>query len=183
MKKLLFLAIVLIIAASCSSVKISSDFDRTAGFSSYKTYAFTEEALAIAINDLNRNRLFNAIDTELAAKGFTKSASNPDVMIDIKLKGEQKQTATATNTGGYGGYGYGYGYRYGWGGGFSTTTINYDTYVDGTLFIDMIDTKKNQLVWQGRGTKTIEPDASEKKREQNINYAVKQIFMKYPPKL
>ena len=37
----------------------------------------------------------------------------------------------------------------GWGGGFSTTTINYDTYVDGTLFIDMIDTKKNQLVWQG----------------------------------
>jgi hypothetical protein len=47
----------------------------------------------------------------------------------------------------------------------------------------MIDTKKNQLVWQGRGTKTIEHDASEKRREQNINYAVKQIFMKYPPKL
>jgi len=46
----------------------------------------------------------------------------------------------------------------------------------------MIDAKKSQLVWQGRGTKTIEPDASEKKREQNINYAVKQIFMKYPPK-
>lgn len=168
----------MITAASCSSVKISSDFDRTAGFSTYKTYSFTEEALNLAVDDLNRKRLFTAIESELAAKGFTKSESNPDVMIDIKLKGEQKQTATATNTGGYG-----YGYRYGWGGGFSTTTINYDTYVDGTLFIDMIDAKKNQLVWQGRGTKTIEPDASEKKREQNINYAVKQIFMKYPPKL
>ena len=168
----------MITVASCSSVKISSDFDRTAGFSTYKTYSFTEEALNLAVDDLNKKRLFTAIESELAAKGFTKSESNPDVMIDIKLKGEQKQTATATNTGGYG-----YGYRYGWGGGFSTTTINYDTYVDGTLFIDMIDTKKNQLVWQGRGTKTIEPDASEKKREQNINYAVKQIFMKYPPKL
>ena len=178
MKRLLFLAIVLITVASCSSVKISSDFDRTAGFSTYKTYSFTEEALNLAVDDLNKKRLFTAIESELAAKGFTKSESNPDVLIDIKLKGEQKQTATATNTGGYG-----YGYRYGWGGGFSTTTINYDTYVDGTLFIDMIDTKKNQLVWQGRGTKTIEPDASEKKREQNINYAVKQIFMKYPPKL
>jgi len=181
MKKITFLLFILFTVASCSSVKISSDFDRTAGFSTYKTYSYTEEALAIAINDLNRNRLFNAIDTELAAKGFTKSASNPDVLIDIKLKGEQKQTATATSSGGYGGYGYGY--RYGWGGGFSTTTINYDTYVDGTLFIDMIDAKKNQLVWQGRGTKTVEPDASEKKREQNINYAVKQIFMKYPPKI
>ena len=68
------------------------------------------------------------------------------------------------------------------GGRFSTTTINYDTYVDGTLFVDMIDAKKNQLVWQGRGTKTVDPDASQKKREENINYAVKLIFEKYPPK-
>ena len=62
MKKLLFLTIVLITAASCSSVKISSDFDRTAGFATYKTYSYTAEALTIAINDLNRNRLFNAIE-------------------------------------------------------------------------------------------------------------------------
>jgi hypothetical protein len=183
MKKVIFLLLVVFIATSCSSIKISSDFDRTAAFSSYKTYKFTEEALTLPVNDLNRNRLLGAVEAELGAKGFTKSDSNPDVLIDLKLKGEQKQTATATSTGGYGGYGYGYGYRYGWGGGFSTTTINYDTYVDGTLFVDMIDVKKQQLVWQGRGTKTVDPDANEQKREQNINYAVKQIFMKYPPKL
>ncbi len=181
MKKVSFLLCIVIFAAGCSAVKVSSDYDKTAGFASYKTYAFTQEALSLPINDLNKNRLINAITNELAAKGFTKAESNPDVFIDIKVKGEQKQTATATSSGGYGGYGYGY--RYGWGGGFSTTTINYDTYVDGTLFIDMIDASKNQLVWQGRGTKTIEPDASQKKREDNINYAVKQIFMNYPPKL
>jgi hypothetical protein len=180
MKNILFLACLLVIAASCSSVRVSSDFDKTAGFASYKTYAYTDEVKDLQINDLNRNRLLNAIETELAAKGFTKVENNPDVLIDITIKGEQKQTATATNTGGYG---YGYGYRYGYGGGFSTTTINYDTYVDGTLFIDMIDASKKQLVWQGRGTKTIEPDASQKRREENINYAVKQIFMKYPPKI
>jgi hypothetical protein len=179
MKKLLFPVLVLMIAASCSTIKVSSDYDKTAGFSAYKTYAFTEEALNIQLDDLNKNRLINAITTELAAKGFTKAESNPDVLIDLKLKGEQKQTATATSSGGYGAYGGGY--RYGWGGGFSTTTINYDTYVDGTLFIDMIDASKKQLVWQGRGTKTIEPDASSQKREDNINYAVKQIFTKYPP--
>ena len=43
--------------------------------------------------------------------------------------------------------------------------------------------RKKQLVWQGRGTKTIDEDASQKRREENINYAVKQIFMQYPPKL
>lgn len=181
MRKLTFLLFIMIVAAACSSVKISSDYDKSADFSSYKTYAFTPEAQKmVGINDLNRNRLLNAIETELAAKGFSKAESNPDVLIDLQLKGEQKQTATATNSGGY--YGYGYGYRYGMGGGMSTTTINYDTYVDGTLFVDMIDTKKNQLVWQGRGTKTVDPDASQKKREDNINYAVKQIFTKYPPK-
>jgi Domain of unknown function (DUF4136) len=177
MKNLLFLAGLLVITASCSSVKVSSDYDKTAGFASYKTYAFTPEALSIPLDDINRNRLLNAIETELAAKGFTKAENNPDVLIDLTIKGEQKQTATATNTGGYG-YG-----RYGYGGGFSTTTINYDTYVDGTLFIDMIDAAKKQLVWQGRGTRTIEPDANQERREKNISSAVKQIFMKYPPKI
>ena len=182
MKKLIFLFSILIIVASCSTIRVSSDFDKAAPFAKYKTYAFTPEALSLPINDLNRNRLLTAIETELAAKGFTKS-DNPDVFIDMQLKGEEVQTATATTTGGYPGYGYGGGYRYGWGGGFSTTTIDYDTYVEGTLFIDMIDIQKKQLVWQGRGTKTLEPDASQQKREENINYAVKQIFLQYPPKI
>lgn len=181
MKKLLFLSIILATAVSCSSVKVTSDFDTTANFASYKTYAFTDEALNIQLDDLNKTRLLNAISTELAAKGFTKAETNPNVLIDVVLKGEQKQTATAT-TSGYGGY-YGAGYRYGYGGGFSTTQINYDAYVDGTLFVDMIDASKNQLVWQGRGTKILDPDANQQKREENINYAVKQIFMQYPPKL
>jgi hypothetical protein len=177
MKKTTILLLLLIVAASCSTVKISSDYDKTVGFESYKTYAFTPEAMSLPLNDLNRNRILNAVSTELTAKGFTKQETNPDVLIDIKVKAEQKQTATATTNGGYG-----YGYRYGWGGGFSTTTINYDNYTDGTMFIDMIDASKKQLVWQGRGTKTIDPDASQQKREDNINYAIKQIFMKYPPK-
>ena len=176
MKRLAVYLFIMIIGASCSSVKVSSDFDKSAGFASYKTYSFTEEAKNLQLDDLNKNRILTAIESELGLKGFSKVESNPDVLIDVKLKGEQKQTATANTSGGYG-----YGYRYGWGGGFSTTTINYDTYVDGTLFVDMIDAKKNQLVWQGRGTRTLDPDANQKKREDNINYAVKQIFKQYPP--
>jgi len=175
MKKLLLLSFILVVAASCSSIKISSDFDKSAGFASYKTYAFTPEAEAMPIDDINRGRILSAIASELTAKGFTKS-DQPDVFIDVKLKAQQIQTATATTD-----Y-YGTGYRYRWGGGFTSSTINYDTYTEGTLFIDMIDASKNQLVWQGRGAGTINPDASQQRREENINYAVKQIFMKYPPK-
>lgn len=181
MKKLVILVSFLIAAASCSTIKVSSDFDRTAGFASYKTYAFTAEALNLPLDDINKNRVLNAVEAELTAKGFTKVADDPDVLIDINIKAVQQTTATAS-TSGTGGY-YGRGYRYGYGGGFSTTTINYDTYTDGTMFIDMIDAQKQQLVWQGRGTKTLDPDASPQKREDNIDYAVKQIFTKYPPVL
>jgi hypothetical protein len=185
MKKLIFLFVIMIAAASCSTVKVSHDYDKTANFSAYKTYTFTDNALALPLDDLNKKRILDAVEGELKAKGFTRKENGPDVLIDINIKAEKKQSATATTTGGYGypGYGYGYGYAYGWGGGFSTTSIHYENYTDGTMFIDMIDAAKKQLVWQGRGTKTIDPDASAQKRESNINYAIKQIFMYYPPKI
>jgi hypothetical protein len=175
MKNLAFLLITLMCLTSCSSIRVSSDFDKSAGFSTYKTYAFTTDAQKLPLDDINKTRILNAIAAELAAKGFTAS-QKPDVLIDVRIKANQVQTATASSD-----Y-YGSGYRYRWGGGFSSTTINYDSYTEGTLFIDMIDASKNQLVWQGRGTGTISPDVSAQKREQNINYAVKQIFVKYPPR-
>jgi hypothetical protein len=180
MKKLFIPIIIILIASSCATIKVTSDYDKTAPFTAYKTYAFTPEALNLKLDDLNKNRIIKAVENELSLKGFTK-AEKPDVLIDLKLSAETKQTATANTSGGYGGYGYGY--RYGWGGGFSTTTINYDSYKEGTLFVDMIDATKLQLVWQGRGVGTLDPDASSEKRESNINNAVKLIFTKYPPKL
>lgn len=175
MKNILFSLMVLSLLSSCSSITVSSDYDRDANFASYKTYAFTQEAYQLPVGDINRKRLMDAVASELALKGFTPS-DQPDVLIDLKITAQQKESATAYNTGGYGA---GYGYR--WGGGFSTTTINVEQYVEGTLFVDMIDNSKKQLVWQGRGVDTLDPDASSEKREKNINYAVKQIFTKYPP--
>jgi hypothetical protein len=174
MKKLILPMFLLVIAASCATIKVTSDFDKSAQFSGYKTYAFTPEALNLSIEELNRKRLITAVENELSLKGFTKSET-PDVLIDLRITGEKKQTATAT--GGYGGYGY----RYGWGGG--VTTVSYDSYTEGTVFVEMIDAAKKQMVWQGRGVGTIDPDASAEKREKNINYGVKQIFTTYPPKL
>jgi len=87
--------------------------------------------MKMPIDQLNRDRLIQATEKELAAKGFTKS-DNPDVIVDLHLKAEQVQTATATSTG-YGPWGYRYG------GGFSTTQVSYDQYTEGTLFITLVD--------------------------------------------
>jgi len=176
MKKLIFF--VAVIMASCSSVKVAYDFDKQADFTKYKTYAFTEDVAKLSIDELNRDRIISAVETELTAKGFTKS-DNPDVLIDIFITAKKRTEAVANTSGpGYGGY---YG-RYGYGGGFSTTTVSYNDYIDGTLLINMVDKSTEKIAWQGRGTRTIDEDASAAKRESNINYAVKQIFTNYPPK-
>lgn len=180
MKKILFILLVLF-AAGCSSLKVTYDYDGQADFAKYKTYAFTEDALKLPINDLNRDRIHKAVETEMAAKGFTKS-DNPDVLLDLHVRAEKKTEATATTSGSgmYGGY-YGGPGRYGYGGGFSTTQINYNDYIEGTLIIDLIDKSTEKIVWQGRGTKTVDENASAEKRETNIKNGVKMIFAKYPP--
>lgn len=169
--------------ASCSSVKVSYDIDKSVDFTTFKTYGYSEDAQKLPVQQLNRNRVFTAIDRELTSRGLSKS-DNPDVLIDLHVRTEHKTEATATTngTGMYGGYYGGYYGRFGYGGGFRTTTINYDEYIEGTLFIDVVDNAQGKIVWQGRGTKTIDEDASPEKRDANINNGIKAIFKTYPVK-
>ena len=177
MKKYLLIVLALS-GTACSSLKVTYDYDNQAEFAKYKTYALSEDSQKMPVNDLNRNRLLAAVEKEMAAKGFSKS-DNPDVLVDMHIRTEQKTEATAVTSGlGY----YGGPWRYGYGGGFSTTSINYNEYIEGTLFVNLVDVAKQQIVWQGRATKTLDENASAEKREKNINYAVQQIFMRYPPK-
>ena len=182
MNKFLFLSIITLLAASCSPVKLASDYDRSADFSTYKTFAFTDATLDLPVNEDYRELLILIVKRELQAKGFRESESNPDVLVNLQVKSQLKGNYRVS--GGYGaypGYGYGFGYPYAWGGTFSTSMINYDSYKDGTLFIDMVDAGRKQLVWQGRGSRTLEEKATEKEREANLTYAVKQILSQYTP--
>jgi hypothetical protein len=162
---------------ACSpSLKVTSDYDRTADFSKFKTYSFSPESQNLPINDLNKRRILSEVETQLAAKGFTKGDPG-DILVDIRVSAQERKEATAYTSGnGYGMYG---GYRYG--GGFQTTNYSVQTYVDGTLIISFIDVQKKELVWQGTGVKTLDPDATADKREKNITEAVKGIIAKYPP--
>jgi len=166
---------VFIVLAGCSSVSVSYDYDKNADFKKFKTYAFDENVAKLPVLQIVRDRITAAIDREMQARGYTKS-DTPDLLVDVYAKLEQGETATATTTG-TGMYGP---WRYGYGGGFTTTSVSVEKYVDGTLFINVIDKSQEKIIWQGRGTKTLDEDSSPQKREDNINNAVKLIFEKYP---
>ena len=180
MIKTIYLLFILILAGSCSSLKVSSDYDRTAEFSSYKTYSFIVYKENLPYDPEMSERVLISIANELNARGMKKS-DNPDVFIDLKVRTGQSKTV-ASYIGDTPDY-YGSGYIYTWGYGFSTSSINYSSYTDGTMFIDIIDAKKKQLVWQGRGAAKIAADRSSLEREKNLAKVVNQIFTKYPPKI
>lgn len=183
MKAIKFIPVLLLfMLSSCgSSITVYSDFDKSADFSQYKTYAFNKKAIdKVQISSLDKKRILQAIETELDKKGMTKS-ENPDLTIGIFTKEKEQVDVTTSYFGGWGGFGYpyrwGFGYNpYNWGG---YPYVN--TAIEGKLFIDFVDTKKNELVWQGEGVGYLTKNRS--KKEAIINDFVIKILMQYPPAL
>lgn len=174
-KTLPFLAL-LIIASSCTSVRVASDYDKNADFNSYKTFAFFKTGIDKAeISDLDKRRILRAIETELIAKGFTKS-ENPDLLVSIFTK--ERQEVNVYNNG-FNGFGYGWG----WSPFYNNFNNNVSTSTQGSLYIDLIDAKKKELVWQGKGTGNLNTSSNVDKREARIKEFVAEIMTKYPPGL
>jgi hypothetical protein len=159
--------------------KTSYDYDKSANFAAFKTYA-QKEGTKVG-QQLIDDRIVAAIDAELAAKGFTKTDTKPDVYVVYHIAFDKQKDISTFSSGYGGGYGpYGWGWGGGWAGGTSTTQVR-DILI-GTLVIDIADAAKGQIAWRGVGTKEVNTQASPEKRDKSINNAVKKIFKNYPPK-
>lgn len=170
---------ILLLPALLAAQKTSYDFDKTAAFTTFKTYAL-KEGTSVG-QKLIDDRIVAAIDKELAAKGMTKS-DNPDVFVVYHVAFDKQKDISTYSSGYGGGYGaYGWGWGGGWGGGTTSTQVR--DIVVGTLVIDIADAKKAQVAWRGMGVKEVQTQASPEKRDKSINEAVKKIFKNYPPKI
>ena len=184
MKKiqLLSLFIVTALAVSCSAVSVRTDYDDATDFTTYKTYGFLKDGIDKAeISDLDKKRIMKALDTELTARCFVPS-DKPDIYVNFFTKASKE--VNVNNWGGYGGWGYGgwgwggygWGGPWGWGGNYSSVS----TSTEGTLYLDIIDAKKKELVWQGIGSGVLTQDREQK--QERISEFVKKIVAEYPPK-
>lgn len=173
MKSLALLPVlILFVLTSCSTVKVVSDYDKNANFGSYNSFAFYKPGIDKAkISDLDKKRILRFIDAGLATKGMTKSET-PDLLVSFFTK--ERERVDVYND--Y--YGYGWGWNPYWYGGYYGNTVSSTT--EGTLFIDFIDAKTNELVWQGMGTANLINSSMEKK-EARIQEIVNQILAQYPP--
>jgi len=178
MKKITTLFLFISILFSCDSIRVSSDFNENIDFSNLKTYAFSKQGVdKVKINDIDKKRILKAIDVELYNKGFRKSSINPDFIINFFTKTNQKVNYYPSNNyygsmvqSPYAGVGHYTGSWY----------LNSYNYNEGVLFIDVVESKKNELVWQGIGKGYIYTNNADKKSEK-IREMVGKILLQFPP--
>jgi len=173
----------ILVLASCSSMKVHTDHDPTASFSSLNTYAWKlGDGTVEAENPLSHKRMLDAVDAALAEKGMRKVSGSPDAYITYYADSKEEVRADTTHMG----YGYSPGWYYGgrgyWGGGMggmSTSTTRVRAYEVGTIVVDMWAAGDKKLVWRGQASDTI--SESPKKNHEKITTAVSKMFAKYPP--
>lgn len=169
MKTIKFLPVIILIffLSSCSTIRVTTDYETQTDFSKYKSFAFYKKGIDKAkISAIDKRRIIRAISDEMELKGLTKS-KNPDLLISLFTKAIERVDI----------------YENHW------QPYYYDPfhrqqvskYTEGTLFIDIIDKESKKLIWQGIGKGFLTKSSKPEKREVNIHKFVKEILKKYPP--
>jgi hypothetical protein len=164
----------LLFVSTAQAQKVNTDYDKTANFSIYHTYAWAKGTPVP--NPLMDERVINNVDSQLAAKGLSKVADpeKADMLVSYHAALGHETQLNTTDMGGWGGWG---GYR-GYGGmGMSTTTVN--NIPVGQLIVLLGDAKTHKVIWRGTASDTLsdKPEKNAKK----IEKATAKMFKKFPP--
>lgn len=149
---------------------VTYDFDKTANFSKFRTYAWVRGTNLT--DELNHKRIVSAIDSELAAKGLSKADNGqaPDVLVAYHATFDKDLQINGFSTG-WGGYRFG---------GSRSGSARAEEILVGTLIVDMMDANTKTIVWRAAATKDIDVKASFEKREKNIVKTAAKLFKNYP---
>jgi uncharacterized protein DUF4136 len=167
MQAIAALILSLLAAHGAFAQKITMEFDQSADFSRYKTFAIREHNLnsnSPALNsDLVRKRIDADIVKYLTAKGLTEVSGPSDLNVRYTLGSARKTEVEAYPAGWYG---------------MGTRYVRVP-YAEGTLVIDLRDPTTRSLVWRAIAN---EEKSDPNKIEGKLDDMVKKSLEKYPPK-
>ena len=160
---------------ACSSLQTHSDWDPAANFGSFRTYMWKNQTPLK--NQLLDQRIVQAINQQMAAKGLKQVDSGADIFVTYHGSVSEQLNMTTTSMGyGWGGwYGPGYG-----AGGVQNTTVQQIPV--GTLVVDLVDIKTNQMVWRSTATDDLRQSDNPQQAQQRVDNAVKAMFSRWPEK-
>jgi hypothetical protein len=155
------------LAAQAGAQKVDVEFDESAGFLRYKTFAIRDGQINAKApqlnNDLVRRKLENEIRQRLTARGLVEAAERPDLNVRYTLGAQSRPEVER--------------FPAGWRG--RRTRVVRTRTTEGTLVIDLRDASRRELVWRAVA---VEEESNPSKIEDRLDEMVKKSLEKYPPK-
>jgi Domain of unknown function (DUF4136) len=164
------LALAMLACALTPAQDVTTNSMPGADFTKYHTYKWVPIDGAVQPNQIVDAQIKQSIDSQLAAKGLTKTdGDSAGLLIGYQISIQQEKQWNAYGTGGMR-----------WGGGMASAQQS--TISTGTLVLDMYDPSTKQLVWTGRVSKTLDPGANQGKKQKNLDKATQKLLKNFPPK-
>jgi Domain of unknown function (DUF4136) len=173
----------MLLLGSCAVTDVSQDVD----FNQYKTFAF--DKAKVSVNNpayksgLISSKIRKNVRAEFERHGLQYSKKDPDLLVSYETFTQQKEQGSASGYGyPYGGFGrfyrpfgpfmWGYPYMP-----YAPMGGQVYQYTEGTLIIDVTDTKTDEHIWRGlvKGNVT-----DVKALQKSLDKGVKAIMKKYP---
>ena len=155
-------------------------------FSKYHTYTWVDEVHGVPKVGVRPDQILDvqvkqAIDSQMAAKGFTKleDRAKADLLLGYQLAIDQEKQITGfgDSLGGWGGWG-GLGP---WVGNFGTFSASTSSNYIGTFVVGMYDPAAKKLVWIGAAQHAIEPSKKQEKNQERLNKGAQKLLKDFPP--
>lgn len=154
--------------AACTTV--TTDVDKQADFSSYKTFDFGEQGGAPT--SIDARRIEQSIGAQLEANGITRVSANGDIYVHHDIVENTEFVSSGSNVS----------FGYGWNS-FGVITSSPERYRErkyGNLVIELVDKKANQVVWKGLSSRKLTASMDSEKRERLIAEEISEMFKNFP---
>lgn len=169
------------LAGCATGPRITTEVDPEADFSRYRTFGFYSP-LAIekeGYTSAASERMKAAARAQMESRGYAFTTGKPDLWLNINAYTQQRTDVTTMPT-----VDYGYYYSYRHNAYFATPYWRDRTdvyrYTEGTLNVDLVDTARNRLVWEGIAVGRISGAKDPVERAARIDGAMADIFAEYP---
>jgi hypothetical protein len=160
------------LAGCSSSMKVTTDFDPEANFTGLGSYAWEVptaegERAHMAPNPQSERRIIEAVDRELADKGYRQVSSDPDLLVAFFVAVDDSIDAETVITD----------YKLG----YVSRQPEYYTYREGTLVLFIAEGESRRVIWEGSASETFESPTREEINKA-IDKAVHSMLSAFPPK-
>jgi hypothetical protein len=172
----------LLAAASCSTMKVETDYYEPFSFEGHDSFAWVAEHPMVAsspdVSPFAEGRVQQAIIDTLAQKGirYVADPAQAKLLVGFSLTAKQKISVTPAYYPAYAPY---WGGMYPWVGNYYQS-VDVHQYSVGRLTIDIFDTEDKMPVWHGHASKNIGSDDTQK-GEGAARHTVSAILADFPP--